>query len=69
MLGKTVGCGLCRGCLKVIKVAVFFLIIGKSVAHMRKHLLGKFLRFLMGHVGSEPICVKSDLVHADKSDC
>ena len=68
MLCKTEGGRLCGSSLKVVEVAVHFLVIGESFSHVVEDVAGESLRLLMSHIGSEPLCVKTDLVHTDKTD-
>ena len=42
---KTIGSGFRRGCFEVVQIAVLFLIIGKSFAHMVEDFFCEFLRF------------------------
>lgn len=66
---KTIGSGFRRGCFEVVQIAVLFLIIGKSFAHMVEDFFCELLRFDVRQVFSEPFCVEPCLVHADKTDC
>ena len=68
VLCKTERGRLCGSCLKVVQVAVHLLIVGQTLTHMVEHFLGKLLRFFMGKILADPLCVESSLVHTDKSD-
>ena len=65
---KPVCSGLCRSSFKVIEITVKFLIIGKTFAHMVENIFCELLCFGMSNIGSEPFCVKADLIHTDKTD-
>ena len=47
VLSHSVSRGLGGSCLEIVKIAVQFLIVGESVAHVNEYLFGKFLRFAM----------------------
>ena len=68
VLCETVGGGFRRRSFEVVKVAVLFLIVGKSFTHMVEHVFGEFLRFGARHIFSYPLCVESRFVHADETD-
>ena len=68
MLCKTVGGRLSRSCLKVVKVTVLLLIVGEALAHMVKHVLGELTCLGMGHILAQPLCIKTCLVHTNKTD-
>ena len=67
VLCKTEWGWLRRSCLKVVKVAVFFLIIGKALTHMIKNLNSKVLCFLACHIFFKPFSVKTCLIHTYKT--
>ena len=69
VLCKTVSCGFCRSCFKVVKVAVLNLIIGKSFSHVVENVDGELLSFRIGHILAEPLSVETDLIHTDETDC
>jgi hypothetical protein len=35
---------------------------------MIEDVLREFLRFLMSHIGSEPLSIQTNLIHTDKTD-
>ena len=55
MLGQTVGGGLGRGGLQVVKIAVLLLIIGQTLPHVVEHILGKRLGFFVGQIRAAAI--------------
>ena len=69
VLCKTVCSRLGRSSLKVVKVTVLNLIIGKSLSHVVENVDCKLLSLGIGHIFTEPFSVEADLVHADKTDC
>ena len=68
VLCKAVGCALCRGGLEIIQIAVLLLIVRQALAHVVEYLLCELLALFGGHIGADPVCVESGLVHADKAD-
>ena len=68
VLCKAIRSRLCGSGLEIIEVAVHFLIVRETLTHMVKHILGKRLGLGAGHIGSEPVGVEADLIHADKAD-
>ena len=54
--------------VKVVEIAVLLLIVGEALTHMVEDFLGELLGLLVGHIRSEPLCVETDLVHADEAD-
>ena len=68
MLGQTVGGGLSRRSLQVVKVAVQLLVIRQPFPHMVQHVLGELLAFPVGQVLSDPSGIKACLVHAYEAD-
>ena len=68
VLGETIGGRFSRGGLEVVKVAVFLLIVGETVAHVVKHSLGEGLGFFVGEILAQPVGIEADLVHTNKAD-
>ena len=68
MLGQTVGGGLSRRSLQVVKVAVQLLVIRQAFPHVVQHVLGKLLALPVSHVLSDPSGIEACLVHAYETD-
>ena len=68
MLGEAIGGGFCWGGFEVVEIAVFFLIIRETVAHVVEHFLGEFLGLGVGEIGAQPVGVEANFVHADEAD-
>ena len=68
MLRKTEGSGLSWGSLKVVEVAISFLIVGKAGSHVVEDLNGEVLSSLSGEVGFDPTGIEAGFVHTDKTD-
>ena len=66
---KTIGAGFGGSCLKVVQVAVLFLIIRKSFSHMIQYFLGEILARPARHIRAYPFRVQTRLIHSDKTDC
>ena len=47
MLGQTVGRGLCRGSLQIVKIAVLLLVFHETLSHVIEHLFGELLGLRM----------------------
>ena len=65
---KTIGGGLCRSCLQVVEIAVFFLIIFQTLQHVIKNFLCEVLACCGSHIAAYPVGVEAGFVHAHQTD-
>ena len=65
---KSVGRGLRRRRLQVVKVAVLLLVVGETLSHVIEHVACKFLRPLIREIRAQPLGIEAHLIHADQAD-
>ena len=68
VLCETIACRLRRCSLKVVEIAILYLIILKTLSHVVECLLCEFLCALVVKIASDPLGIEAALVHTDQTN-